>query len=70
VLQSAQQKVAFELTEVDIIDPQNREYHDKYLFDVPVIHLDGKEIFRHRVNEAELLSVLRKETSDEKKQHK
>lgn len=40
--------VAFELTEVDVdTDPALRE---RYTHDVPVIHVSGSEVFRHRVD--------------------
>ncbi len=38
--------------------PEYQEWHDKYVFDIPVISLDDKELFRHRVEEGELLRTL------------
>lgn len=38
--------------------PENQEWHDKYVFDIPVISLDGRELFRHRVDAAELTKAL------------
>jgi len=62
VLEQAHVKMPFSLEEVDIEAPQNLSWHEKYRYDIPVIHLNEKEIFRHRLKEEDLLSVLRKET--------
>jgi hypothetical protein len=51
-------QIPFRVEEVDIMRPENQEWHDKYVFDIPVISLDGKEIFRHRVDEMELTKTL------------
>jgi hypothetical protein len=56
--------VPFELKEIDITKPENKEYHDAYLFDVPVGFIEGKEVFRHCVDEMELETVLRKTMKD------
>jgi hypothetical protein len=43
---------------VDITTPEGGEWHDRYKHDIPVLHLDGEEIFRHRVSESDLRAVL------------
>ena len=49
--------IAFDLTEVDIDgDPELRE---RYTNDVPVILIDGKEAFRHRLTPAEFADYIR-----------
>lgn len=35
--------------------PENKHWHDKYMFDIPVCHFMDKEIFRHRVNDEDAL---------------
>ena len=47
----------FELREVDIDrDPEVREHYTDH---VPVVAIDGKEAFRHRVDSGEFLRRLR-----------
>ncbi|KAL6079134.1 Glutaredoxin family protein [Balamuthia mandrillaris] len=59
VLLRVRSKVPFELEEVDIRRKENEEWMLKYCFDIPVVHLNGKEVFRHRVDEAKLEQLLR-----------
>ncbi|KAL6048514.1 Glutaredoxin, variant 2 [Balamuthia mandrillaris] len=54
----------FELEEVDIRKKENEEWMLKYCFDIPVVHLNGKEVFRHRVDEAKLEQLLRSPPSE------
>eukprot|EP01104_Vermistella_antarctica_P018798 TRINITY_DN7101_c0_g1_i1.p3 TRINITY_DN7101_c0_g1~~TRINITY_DN7101_c0_g1_i1.p3 ORF type:complete len:104 (-),score=19.35 TRINITY_DN7101_c0_g1_i1:122-433(-) len=44
--------------EVDITAKGNESYYSKYQFDIPVIHLNGAELCRHRVTEEQLLHAL------------
>ena len=46
------------LEQVDISVPDNSKWHDLYKHDIPVLHLDGKEICRHRVSETDLTRLL------------
>lgn len=48
----------FNLNEVDITAKGNEALFDLYKYDIPVIHLNGKEIMRHRVFENVLLDAL------------
>jgi len=48
----------FNLNEVDITAKGNKALFDLYKYDIPVIHLNGKEIMRHRVFENVLLDAL------------
>lgn len=43
---------------IDIAAPGNERWFQAYRHDIPVIHLDGREIFRHRVVERELRRLL------------
>ncbi|MFQ5492216.1 MAG: glutaredoxin family protein [Phycisphaerae bacterium] len=48
-----------ELRVVDIDQPGDRRWADEYNEHVPVVHLNGREIFRHRVDETVLRRLLR-----------
>jgi len=50
---------AISIEEVDIEKPENKNWFDKYKWDIPVGHVDGNEIFRHRVSEEKILEVYR-----------
>ncbi|PKU43028.1 hypothetical protein llap_6663 [Limosa lapponica baueri] len=43
-------KGRFILQEVDITLPENSAWYDKYKYDIPVFHLNGKFLMKHRVN--------------------
>ena len=48
----------FEYKEVDIAKPEHKRWSDLYGCDIPVIHLNEKEVARHRVEERQLLQLL------------
>ena len=48
----------FELERVDISAQGNERWFDAYRHDIPVVHLNGEEIFRHRVDERRLREFL------------
>ncbi|XP_064358018.1 glutaredoxin-like protein C5orf63 homolog [Dromaius novaehollandiae] len=43
-------KKRFILQEVDITLPENSSWYDKYKYDIPVFHLNGKFLMKHRVD--------------------
>jgi len=43
---------------VDIEAPGNEHWRQMYVNDIPVVHLDGREVFRHRVDEKVLRRLL------------
>lgn len=49
----------FELTVVNIDEPGHESWFAAYRHDIPVVHLDGVEIFRHRIDERRLRAILR-----------
>lgn len=59
VLQRVQAQIPFQLKEVDILKCDQETLH-RYCFHIPVVHLNGSEVFRHRVDEGEMLSLLRR----------
>ncbi|GAB1604942.1 glutaredoxin-like protein C5orf63 homolog [Argonauta hians] len=52
-------KITF--NEVDITASENKDYYDKYRFDIPVFHLNGKFLMKHRINKDLLDKALIKE---------
>jgi len=49
-----------EVVEVDIEQPVNKAWYDLYKNDIPVGHIDGKEFFRHRIDEDTVLEAFNK----------
>jgi hypothetical protein len=49
------------LTVLDIHKPEEcpKEFRDKYIFDVPVLHLNDKFLMQHRVPEDSLLEAIK-----------
>ncbi|ELU01325.1 hypothetical protein CAPTEDRAFT_228559 [Capitella teleta] len=40
----------FNFEQVDIEAPSNKEWWEKYKFEIPVFHLNGKFLMKHKVN--------------------
>ena len=55
-IELARRQFPFELVEVNILD--GLETYERYKHDIPVLVLDGVEIFRYRVSATELLRKL------------
>ncbi len=51
-----QKEFPFSLTEIDI--EKDKPAFEKYKYLIPVIEIDGKEVFTYRVNENELKKIL------------
>lgn len=48
----------FVLQLVDISLPENREWSDRYRWDIPVFHLNGQFVMKHKVDPARLDKLL------------
>ncbi|KAG0056655.1 hypothetical protein BGZ83_004180 [Gryganskiella cystojenkinii] len=59
-LTRVQTKVPFHLDQVDIYAP-GKEAAQKYMFDVPVVELNGRVAMMHRIDEPKLIDILRQE---------
>ncbi|XP_063133105.1 glutaredoxin-like protein C5orf63 homolog isoform X2 [Rattus norvegicus] len=46
--------------EVDITLPENSTWYERYKFDIPVFHLNGQFLMKHRVNTSKLETQLLK----------
>ena len=58
VIRRVRTQIPFEFESVDITAPGNEEWFEAYRNNIPVVHLNGQEIFRHRVNERRLKELL------------
>ncbi|XP_054253975.1 glutaredoxin-like protein C5orf63 homolog [Indicator indicator] len=62
-------KRRFILQEVDITLPENSAWYDKYRYDIPVFHLNGKFLMKHQVDTAKFEDQLMKlESQNDKNQ--
>lgn len=46
------------LEQVDITDKENREWFDKYKYDIPVLHLEGEYWIKHRMTVEQAMDGL------------
>jgi len=60
VLERVRRKSPFELHIVDIESAGNETWFEAYKEDIPVVHIDGHEVCRHRVDERQFLRMLNK----------
>ncbi len=58
VIRRVRAHVDFELASVDITAAGNEKWFEAYRHDIPVVHLNGEEVFRHRVDERRLRELL------------
>ncbi|KAH6579402.1 hypothetical protein BASA61_010260 [Batrachochytrium salamandrivorans] len=56
---SVHNKVPFTFNEIDIDKRENKQWLRKYMLDVPVLHVNGKEAFKHRLEPHDLLALER-----------
>lgn len=66
VVERVRKRMAFELECVDISAEGRERWFEAYQHDIPVVHLNGHEIFRHRVSEQTLVRHLKKATLAER----
>ncbi|XP_046358899.2 glutaredoxin-like protein C5orf63 homolog [Haliotis rufescens] len=50
----------FTLKEVDITDPSNKEWFNKYRYDIPVFHFEGEFLMKHKADVNALQNALDK----------
>ena len=58
VVEKVRRTTPFELELIDISEPGQEKWFEAYKHDIPVLHLNGKEVFRHRVEERKLRALL------------
>ncbi|MBL7993751.1 glutaredoxin family protein [bacterium] len=54
-------KKYFDLEIVEINIEENREYFEKYRYDIPVIRINGRKAFKHKLDAAQLKKRLEQE---------
>ena len=58
VIRRVRRDTPFDLEVVNIAADGNERWLDAYRNDIPVVHLNDREIFRHRVEERALRRIL------------
>ena len=58
VIERVRRRLPFELEVCDISAVGNERWHEAYKHDIPVVHIDGQEVFRHRVDEGLFLTLV------------
>ncbi len=58
VVERVRRQRPFHMEIVDITGPGNEKWFEAYRNDIPVVHLNGHEIFRHSVHERHLRDLL------------
>lgn len=58
VVQKLRMRHPFDLERIDITAPENARWFALYCNDIPVVHLNGCEVSRHRVEERRLRELL------------
>ncbi len=58
VIQRVRKRIPFDLESINISLSEHKSWFDAYRNDIPVVHLNGEEIFRHRVDEGRLRELL------------
>ena len=58
VIERVRARIPFELVSVDITAHENERWFEAYRHDIPIVHLNGKEIFRHHIDERRLHKLL------------
>uniref|UniRef100_A0A3P8W1V8 Glutaredoxin-like protein n=1 Tax=Cynoglossus semilaevis TaxID=244447 RepID=A0A3P8W1V8_CYNSE len=56
-------KHRFDLQQVDISRPENKLWFDRYKWDIPVFHLNGRFVMKHRVDTALMEKLLQEAES-------
>jgi len=58
VLRTLREEQPHSLSAIDITDPDKTEMFDKYKWDIPVLHMDGKYWTKHRLDVDEAKDAL------------
>lgn len=58
VIDRVSHQFVFELEVIDITQPDNAGWFERYKNDIPVLHIDDEERFKHRVDEGKLRAAL------------
>jgi glutaredoxin len=58
VLRSVREECPHSLEAIDITDSDKTEFYDKYKWDIPVLHIDGKYWTKHKLDAKEAVNAL------------
>ncbi|GMU23223.1 MAG: hypothetical protein AMXMBFR13_33050 [Phycisphaerae bacterium] len=59
MIERVRQRIPFELVFIDIDEPAQEPWLDRYDHHVPVIHINGHEFARHRLDEPAFEAALK-----------
>ncbi|KAG0059904.1 hypothetical protein BGZ89_012716 [Linnemannia elongata] len=62
-------RIPFQLDQIDIYAP-GQEAAQKYMFDVPVVELNGRVAMMHRIDEPKLIDILHNAQKSDSQQKK
>jgi Glutaredoxin-like domain (DUF836) len=63
IVNKLRQRIDFDLERVDIMAPRHKTWYALYTNDIPVVHVNGQEVSRHRVDERKLRERLESQTN-------
>ncbi len=58
VIERVRRRLAFDLEIVDISANGNERWREAYKHDIPVVHINGHEVFRHRIDERSFAKLV------------
>ena len=61
ILKKAHQRIPFQYEEVNITDAKHAAFFDLYKHDIPVVHINGTEYCRHRMDEKAFVHAITQE---------
>ena len=70
VLKSVREQCPHSLEAVDITDADKTEIYDKYKWDIPVLHMNGKYWTKHKLDVTEAVDALKRATNGEFQEQK
>jgi Glutaredoxin-like domain (DUF836). len=65
VLKSVREEYPHSLEAIDITDLDKTEFYDKYKWDIPVLHINGKYWTKHKLDVKEAVDALTRATNGE-----
>mmetsp|Transcript_4887 Transcript_4887/g.9321 ORF Transcript_4887/g.9321 Transcript_4887/m.9321 type:complete len:204 (-) Transcript_4887:1282-1893(-) len=65
VLRSVREECPHSLDAIDITDLDKTEFYDKYKWDIPVLHINGKYWTKHKLDVKEAVDALTRATNGE-----
>jgi hypothetical protein len=61
ILKRNQQHFSYDYEEINISSPGQEQWHKLYDTEIPVVHINGQEVARHKLNERTFIQKLKQE---------